>query len=65
MHYYKRYTICDEISNGPVACNEYEQGRMSHVMLMQMGAPGSFERAKFTAQVRIPIIFAVSLMKSV
>jgi hypothetical protein len=65
MHYYKRYTICEEISNGPVACNEYEQGRMSHVMLMPTGAPGSIERAKFTAQVRIPIVFAVSLMKSV
>ena len=65
MNYYKRYTICEEISNGPVACNEYEQGRTSHVMLMPMGAQGTMERAKFTAQVRIPIMVAVSLMKSV
>ena len=65
MNYYKRYTICEEISNGPVECNEYEQGRKSHVMFMPMGQPGSFERAKFTANVRIPIIFAVSVMKSV
>jgi N-acyl-L-homoserine lactone synthetase len=65
MHYYKRYTICEEISDGPVACNEYEQGRTSHVMLMPTGAPGTIERAKFTVQVRIPIVFAVSLMKSI
>jgi N-acyl-L-homoserine lactone synthetase len=65
MNYYNRYTICEEISNGPVACNEYEQGRMSHVMLMPMGEAGSIERVKFTAQVRIPIMVAVSLMKSV
>ncbi len=65
MDYYKRYTICEEITNGPVACNEYEQGRMSHVMLMPMGASGSIDRAKFTIQVRIPIMLAVSVMKSV
>jgi N-acyl-L-homoserine lactone synthetase len=65
MNYYKRYTICEEISNGPVDCNEYEEGRKSHVMLMPMGEPGSIERAKFVVQVQIPAIFAVSLMKSV
>lgn len=64
MLYYKRYTICEDISNGPVECNEYEQGRKSHVMLMSMGRPGSFERLKFMASVNIPIVFAVSVMKS-
>ncbi len=65
MHYYKRYTICEEISKGPVECNEYEQGRKSHVMLMPMGEPNSKERLKFDLQVRMPIIFATSVMKSV
>ena len=65
MNYYKRYTICEEISNGPVECNEYEQGRKSHVMLMPMGEPDSIVRVKFNLQVRVPIVFAVSLMKSV
>jgi hypothetical protein len=65
MNYYKRYTICKEISNGPVDCKEYEQGRKSHVMLMPMGASKSPERTKFIFQVQIPIIFAVSVMKTV
>jgi hypothetical protein len=65
MNYYNRYTICHEISKGPVECNEYEQGRKIHVMLMPMGEPGTIDRLKFDVQVRIPIIFAASLMKSV
>jgi hypothetical protein len=65
MNYYKRYTICEEISKGPVDCNEYEEGRKSHVMLMPMGEPESFGRFKFNIQVHLPAIFAVSLMKSV
>ena len=65
MNYYNRYTICKEISNGPVECNEYEEGRKSHVMLMPMGAPGTFERFKFMSLNVVPIIIAVSCMKSV
>ena len=65
MNYYKRYTICEEISNGAVECNEYEQGRKSHVMRMPMGTPNSIERAKFVAQVQVPAVFAVSVMKSI
>lgn len=65
MNYYKRWTICEEISNGPVPCDEYEVGRKSHVMLMPTGHPDTVERAKFTLQVRIPIVCAVSMMKSV
>lgn len=65
MNYYKRWTICHELSNGPVPCNEYESGRTSHVMLMPTGRPGSLERAKFTVQVQVPAVFAISLMKSV
>ena len=65
LKYYKRYTICEEISKGAVECNEYEQGRMSHVMRMPMGLPNSIERAKFVAQVQVPITFAVSVMKSI
>ena len=65
MNYYNRYTICKEISNGPVECNEYEEGRKSHVMLMPMGEPDTFERYKFFVSVRMPIIITVSLMKSV
>ena len=65
LDYYKRYTVCNEISNGPVDCSEYEIGRKSHVMLIPMGVPGSIERHKFTALNVIPITFAVSFMKSV
>ncbi len=65
LDYYKRYTICKDISNGPVDCSEYEVGRKSHVMLMQMGISGSTERHKFTALNVVPITFAVSFMKSV
>ena len=65
MNYYNRYTICKEISDGPVECNEYEEGRKSHVMLMPMGEAGTFEQYKFFAGVRMPIIIAVSCMKSV
>lgn len=63
MKYYKRWTICREISNGAVECNEYEQGRKSHVMLMPMGTPGSIDRHLFTTTVRVPIAIAVTFMK--
>lgn len=65
MNYYKRYTICEEISKGPVDCSEYEQGRKSHVMLMPMGTANSTDRTKFIFQVQIPIILAVSVMKTI
>ena len=65
MNYYKKWTICEEISNGPVNCDEYEIGRKSHVMLMPFGKNGSFERSKFNAAVRLPISIGVSFMKSV
>jgi hypothetical protein len=63
MNYYKRWTICEEISNGPVKCDEYELGRTSHVMIMPMGKENTMERVKFNLGVRVPAIFGVSLLK--
>jgi N-acyl-L-homoserine lactone synthetase len=65
MKYYNKWTVCREISNGPVNCDEYEIGRKSHVMLMPFGKNGSLERGKFNASVRLPISIAVSFMKPV
>lgn len=63
MNYYKRWTICEEISDGPVKCDEYELGRTSHVMLMPMGKENTTERFRFNLGVRIPAIFGVSVLK--
>lgn len=63
MNYYKRWTICEEISNGPVKCDEYELGRTSHVMIMPLGKENTMERMKFNLGVRIPAICGVSLLK--
>jgi hypothetical protein len=62
MKYYKRWTICHELSKGPVSCDEYEVGRKSHVMLMPMGKPNTLDRLKFDAFVRYPISIGVSAM---
>ena len=64
MKHYKRWTICDEISNGPVNCDEYELGRKSHVMLMPMGKPNTYERLKFESCVLFPGIIGTKYMKS-
>jgi hypothetical protein len=64
MKYYKRHSIAiKEISNGAVECNEYEQGRKSHVMLMPMGKPGTFERHLFTTTVSLPVTLVATFIK--
>ncbi len=63
MKYYKRWTICEEISNGPVKCDEYELGRTSHVMLMPMGRENTIERLKFNLGVRVPIVTSINFLK--
>jgi len=64
MNYYKRWTICKQISKDAVSCDEYELGRKSFVMLMPTGKPYSFERAKFNTLVEVPISLASMAMKS-
>jgi N-acyl-L-homoserine lactone synthetase len=64
MKYYKRWTICEELSNGPVKCDEYEMGRKSHVMLVSMGKPNTYDRCKFNSLVMYPAIGCISFMKS-
>jgi N-acyl-L-homoserine lactone synthetase len=64
MKYYKRWTICDELSNGPVKCDEYEVGRKSHVMLMQMGKPNTYERFRFESCIRLPTTLGAIFIKS-
>jgi hypothetical protein len=63
MKYYKRWTICHELSNGPVNCDEYEVGRKSHVMLMPMGKPNTLDRVKFDSCVWFPVALGASYMK--
>lgn len=64
MNYYKRWTICNEISNGPVNCDEYEVGRKSHVMWMPMGKPNTLDRLKFDSCVWVPVAIGASFMNS-
>jgi N-acyl-L-homoserine lactone synthetase len=63
MKYYKLWSPCNELSNGPVNCDEYEPGRKSHVMLISMGKPNTFERFKFETCVCYPGMAGVSFMK--
>lgn len=63
MNYYKRWTICEEISNGPVKCDEYEVGRTSHVMIMPLGKENTIERLKFNLGVRVPIVTSINFLK--
>jgi len=63
MKYYKKWTICKEISNGAVKCDEYEIGRKSHVMLMPMGRPNTYERIKFDTCCVIPGKIGATIMK--
>lgn len=62
LDYYKRWTITEELSDAPVACDEFEVGRRSHVLRMPMGEKGTAARAKFTAAVRIPCLLACTVM---
>jgi len=66
MRYYKRLTVCEEISNGPVSCDEFELGRKSHVMWMPTGPPGTVERMKFDCGALYPGIYGIiPFMKNV
>ena len=64
MKYYKRWTICDQISKDAVPCDEYEVGRKSYVMLMPTGKPYTYERAKFNTLVELPVTLGAMAMKS-
>lgn len=64
MKYYKRWTICEQISKDAVRCDEYEVGRKSYVMLMPMGKPYTYERAKFNTLVELPITIGTMTMKT-
>lgn len=61
---YKRWSICEELSNGPVKCDEYEIGRKSHVMLVKVGKPNTYDRFKFNSCVLYPAMIGASYMKS-
>ena len=64
LSYYKKWTICEQISETAVRCDEFEKGRESYVMNMPMGSTGSFQRAKFYSTVEVPCIAAIALMPS-
>ncbi len=63
MKYYKKWAICNEISNGAVKCDEYELGRKSHVMLVHMGRPHTYARIKFDTCCVIPGQLGATIMK--
>jgi len=65
MKYYKRYTICEQISEDAVPCDEFEVGRKSYVMNMPFGATGSLGRINFYTRVEVPILGAIACMKTV
>jgi len=64
LNYYKRWTTCEQLTNDPVKCDEFEQGRKSHVINMPMGFDYSLDRIRFNLSVKMPAIFGIMIMKS-
>jgi hypothetical protein len=64
LNYYSKWTPSVQLTKDPVRCDEFEPGRKSWVLAMQMGSPGSLQRAKFQANVYYPAIIGSCFMKS-
>ena len=64
LEYYHRWTICRQLTKEPVLCDEFEKGRRSHVMQMDLGSPDSFQRMKFNTCVALPCLLGITFMKS-